>query len=563
MKKRVSPVLIVILLIILVALAGGLSLVIGRYLPGKERVDGSQYFHLESDEETALILDQELLEGKGRFIDGKIYIDESTVSRYINSRFYWDAQNQEMLYTLPDEVLELKPDSTSYTAGGEKMEEENPMIVQSGDNFLVSLDFLTRYTDMECQVFENPNRVVINTREGKVQMVDASRSYKVREKGGIKSPILTEGEEGDHLRFLEAMENWTKVATPDGYVGYVRNKDIGEVREESVDYSSEAPEYTSMQKDYKINLSWHLMMNEAGNQELKSKIKGCTGLNTISPTWFTFADANGTLNSLASKEYVDQAHAAGLEVWGLIENINTDVSTLEVLSVRENREKIISQLMEAVKQTGMDGINVDFESITEDSAPHFVQFVRELSVAMRSAQKVLSVDLPVPQPYNEFYNWKELGIMTDYVIIMGYDEHYAGSDEAGSVASLPYVEEGIKGTVAQVPKEKVINAVPFYTRLWTQPFGSSNLSSETMTMDEASEYVKANDMEVYWDGSVGQNVAEKEDNTALYQIWLEDEESIEAKMELIQSYDLAGVASWQLGYQRNTVWEIIDQYLNE
>ena len=233
-----------------------------------------------------------------------------------------------------------------------------------------------------------------------------------------------------------------------------------------------------------------------------------------------------------------------------------------MLSVRENRTRIIRQLMDAVKETGLDGINVDFENITEDSAPHYLQFVRELSVSMRKAKKILSVDLPVPQPYNAFYNPKELGVMTDYVIIMGYDEHYSGSEEAGSVASLPYVEAGIQGMLEAVPADKVINAIPFYTRLWIQPFGSSNLTSETMSMDEASDYVKKHNMEVYWDGSAGQNVAEKEDDEALYQIWLEDEESIEEKMKLIQSYDLAGVASWQLGYQRNTVWEIMDRYLN-
>ena len=562
MKKRVSPVLIVVLLIILVIATGGLSVVIGRYLPGKEKMDSSVYFHLEGEDQVALVLDQEILEKKGKLLDGSIYIDADTVGRYINSRFYWDEENQEMLYTLPDEVIALQPDSRSYTAGGKEQEEEVPMIVSEGDTFFLSLDFLMKYTDMDCQVFENPHRAVINTREGAVQMVDARKSYQVREKGGIKSPILTEGQEGDHLRFLEAMENWTKVATIDGYVGYVRNKDIGEVREEEVAFSSDIPEYTSIRKEGKINLSWHLMTNEAGNGELAEKIKGCEGMNVISPTWFTFADSDGTLKSLADKSYVDQAHEAGLDVWGLIENINTDESTLEVLSVRENRIRISRQLMDAVKETGLDGINVDFENITEDSAPHYLQFVRELSVSMRKEKKILSVDLPVPQPYNAFYNPKELGVMTDYVIIMGYDEHYSGSEEAGSVASLPYVEAGIQGMLEAVPADKVINAIPFYTRLWIQPFGSSNLTSETMSMDEASDYVKKHDMEVYWDGSAGQNVAEKEDDEALYQIWLEDEESIEEKMKLIQSYDLAGVASWQLGYQRNTVWEIMDRYLN-
>ena len=561
MKKRTSPVLIVVLLIIVVALAGLASLVLNRYLPGKEVMDSDQYFGVADDSETAIVVQQETLEDKGKIIDGNIYIPETTVSQYINSRFYWDEDSQEMLYTLPDEVISLKPGSTEYTKGQETQSEDAPMILQQEDGCYVSLEFLIRYTDMDCETYDNPARVVIRTEEGTVRLVDAEADYQVREKGGIKSLILTEGEKGDTLYFLEAMDNWTKVATEDGYTGYVKNEDLTEVREETVSFTSDAPEYTSIQRDKKINLSWHLMTNEAGNQELLSKTEGCTGLNVISPTWFTLADTSGGLRSLANADYVNQAHGSGLEVWGLIENINTDVSTLEVLSKRENRTRIIEQLMSAAAETGMDGINVDFEKITTDSAPHYVQFVRELSVECRKSGLVLSVDVPVPQPYNEFYNRKELGIMTDYVIIMGYDEHYSGSEEAGSVASLPFVEDGIIKTLERVPKEKVINAIPFYTRLWTEPFGSSNLTSEAMSMDQASTYVEANGMEIYWDGTLGQNVAELQDEEALYRIWLEDEESVTEKMKLIQKYELAGVASWQLGYQRNTVWEIISQYL--
>lgn len=561
MKKSVSPVLIVVLLIILVALAGIASLVLKRYLPGKEVLDSRQYFNIADDSEIAIVLNQELLEEKGTMIEGSIYLPEQMVSKHINTRFYWDEQNQEMLYTLPEEVITLKPDSMEYVVNAEARMEQAPMIRTLGDQFYVSLEFLKQYTNMTCDIYEDPGRVVIRTLEGAVQVVNAKSDYQIREKGGIKSLILTEGEKGDALYFVEAMETWSKVSTSSGYTGYVKNEDISEIREEAVQFEAVVPEYTSIQREKKINLSWHLVTSEADNQKLEEKIAGCTGMNVISPTWFTLADTSGGLKSLASAEYIQKAHAAGLEVWGLIENINTDVSTLEVLSVRENRSRIIEQLITCAASIGMDGINVDFESITEDSAPHYVQFVREISVACRKAGLVLSVDVPVPMPYNQFYDRKELGIMTDYVIIMGYDEHYAGSEEAGSVASLPFVESGIIQTLEVVPKEKVVNGIPFYTRLWIEPFGSSNLDSQALGMDQASAFVEEHGMEVYWDASAGQNVAEMQDNEALYQIWLEDEESVAEKMKLIQAYDLAGVASWQLGYQRNTVWEIMNQYL--
>lgn len=561
MRKKAIPVLVVIGLIFLVMAAGVAAIFFRRYMPSKQVMDSSEYFKLSQEDEAAIIVNNEVLESKGKIIDGTVYLDDQTVSGYINQRFYWDNNEKKMIYTLPEEMIEFGLDSKEYQTSEGVVKKDYETVKSVGDSFYLPLDFIQEYTDMQCTFYEEPNRIVIFTEDSSRQTVTVQESSPIRQKGGIKSDILTTPAVEDQLYLLEELENWSKVASADGYIGYIEKKNLSEPAAASWQPQEKEVEYTSIQKDYKINLAWHQVTAEAANGELSSVIAAAKGLNTISPTWFSVIDQEGTISSLASKEYVDQAHAAGLEVWGLIDNFNPDVKTAEVLSWTSRRAKIIEQLITTAKEVGLDGINVDFESITEEAAPHYVQFIRELSIDCRKEGLVLSVDNPVPQPYNLYYNRKEQGIVADYVIIMGYDEHYSGDTQAGSVASLGFVKDGIEQTLREVPAEKVINGIPFYTRVWIETYGSSNVTSEVLGMDGADNYVKEHQMDTYWDSNSGQNVAVLDGTDALYQIWLEDEESIEEKMKLIQEHELAGAAAWKLGFERDSIWEIIGKYL--
>ena len=410
------------------------------------------------------------------------------------------------------------------------------------------------------EVYDKPDRIVVSYKWGDINTVSVSKDTEVRYQGGIKSPILSDVKKGDTLILLEEMENWSRVMTADGIDGYVEKKNLEKPQTTELSYTGEYKEdYSSLTREHKINLAWHQVTSEAANAALGETIQNMAGVNVISPTWFSVTANEGTISSLASADYVNEAHSRGMEVWGLIDNFNPDVSTLETLSSRNSREHIIQKLLEEAQRVALDGINVDFEALTEEEAPHFIQFVRELSVVCRANNLVLSVDNPVPQ-FTGFYNRKEQGIVADYVIIMGYDEHTTGSEEAGSVASLPFVKEGIEKTLQEVPKEKVINGIPFYTRLWTES-NNGTLSSEVMTMDAASQYIQENGIEVYWEKETAQNYGELLTDNGTQKIWLEDEQSIEEKMKLISQYELAGVASWKLGFERADVWSVISQYL--
>ena len=561
MKRRISPVLLVLILIVLVAAAGIGTALIRRYMPSGEKMDGSEYFSLNDSSEAALVVNRELKEEKAKIIDGRYYIENTVVGEYINGRFYWDEKNQVMLYTLPTEMFQISPDTTEYQTSQDVQSTDYVILRREGDSCYLDLEFIQQYTDMEYQTYDDPARLVIRTEWNEETMVTALKDSQIRQKGGIKSIIVDEIAEGEQLYLLDQMDNWSQVATEDGYTGYIRNEDISEPEQVMFSHESTQPEYTSIQKDYKINLAWHQMTTADGNATLAEMVAGSQGINTISPTWFSIADNSGNITSLASADYVNQAHSMGMEVWALIDNFSTEVDTLAVLSDTQARANIINQLMAQADAVGLDGINVDFESITEEQGPHYVQFIREISIACRNRGLVLSIDNPVPMPYSTHYNRREQGIVADYVINMGYDEHHSGDTEAGSVASLGFVRQSIEDTLQEVPAEKVINAIPFYTRLWKEPYGGGNLTSEVLGMDGASSFISENGMDVYWDSEAGQNVAMLDGEDGLYSIWVEDEQSIEEKMKLVQEYQLAGVAAWKLGFERDSVWPIIAQYL--
>lgn len=553
-------VLVVILLIVVVAAVGVLTAAIKRRTPSDTRMDLNTYYGLEKEDDVALVLQNTVSEAKGKLMDGHVYLDYDTVSNVLGGRFYWEADSSQMLYTTPNEILTIAPESTAYTVNGENKDEGYKIIRQTDDKIYLALDFIQKYMKITSTVTENPNKAVIRYQWGSEKIVKAKNDTVIRYRGGIKSDILADVAKGTELTLIEELDNWSQVATPEGFNGYVAKEDLTASEEKDVEYDgSYKEEFTSLTRDHKINLAWHQVTSEDANAGLAQTLEGITGINVISPTWFSVTGAEGTISSLASADYVKLAHEKGLEVWGLIDNFNKDVSTLDTLSNRTSREHLIQKLIEEAARVGLDGINVDFETLTQEEAPHFIQFIRELSISCRKNNLVLSIDDPVPQ-FTSFYNRKEQGIVADYVIIMGYDEHTDGTEKAGSVASLPFVEEGIQQTLKEVPKNKVINGVPFYTRLWFTD-NAGTVTSEIMGMDQADKIVAEMGMEKYWNKEVSQNYAELATDNGLYQIWLEDEQSLDAKMQLIQKYELGGVAEWKLGFERADVWNTISQYL--
>lgn len=548
MNKKYKPVIAVAVLVILVAILGTVTHVVMKYIPSSEKMDLNEYYGEMADGEIALVIGTEKLEERGLVDGDRVYLPLDVVNTYLNQRYYWDSANQQILYATPSEL-------TSASASSEAGDK----VWVKDDKVYLNLTYVQEYTDLDAYITKDPYRIAIQYKFKNVKTVTVKKNTSIRYRGGIKSAILTSVKKGTKLRLIEEMENWDQVATDDGYIGYIDKKKVGEAEKTKFERSFNREQYSYLTMDSKINMVWHQVTSTEANAYFADATANMTGVNVISPTWFYLTDTSGNIASIASADYVSQAHEKGLQVWGLIDNFTQEVSTTETLSSTAARQNIISQLIQAAKDVGMDGINVDFESLSEDVGIHFLEFLRELSIECHKNNLVLSVDNPVPEDFTSHYDRAEQGRVVDYVIIMGYDEHYVGS-EAGSVASLPWVEQGIQDTLDEVPAERVINAIPFYTRLWRTTGG--NVTSEAIGMDQAQQTIAENNVETYWDKTTSQNYGKYDIDNSTYQIWLEDAQSVAEKVKLVSKYDLAGVSAWKLGFENSGIWQVISDNLN-
>ena len=548
MNKKYKPVIAVAVLVILVAILGIVTHVVMKYIPSSEKMDLNEYYGEMADGEIALVIGTEKLEERGLVDGDRVYLPLDVVNTYLNQRYYWDSANQQILYATPSELTSV---SASSEAGDK--------VWVKDDKVYLNLTYVQEFTDLDAYITKDPYRIAIQYKFKNVKTVTVKKNTSIRYRGGIKSAILTSVKKGIKLRLIEEMENWDQVATDDGYIGYIDKKKVGEAEKTKFERSFKREQYSYLTMDSKVNMVWHQVTSTDANAYFADATANMTGVNVISPTWFYLTDTSGNIASIASADYVSQAHEKGLQVWGLIDNFTQEVSTTETLSSTAARQNIISQLIQAAKDVGMDGINVDFESLSEDVGIHFLEFLRELSIECHKNNLVLSVDNPVPEDFTSHYDRAEQGRVVDYVIIMGYDEHYVGS-EAGSVASLPWVEQGIQDTLDEVPAERVINAIPFYTRLWRTTGG--NVTSEAIGMDQAQQTIADNNVETYWDKTTSQNYGKYDIDNSTYQIWLEDAQSVAEKVKLVSKYDLAGVSAWKLGFENNGIWQVISDNLN-
>ena len=548
MKKNYKPIAVVVVLIFLVAILGIVSHIVLKYVPSREKMDLNEYYGQVADGEIALVMGTEKLDERGLVDGDRVYLPLDVVNTYLNQRYYWDSADQKVLYATPSEL-------TSEAASAEAGEQ----VWLKDDTVYLNLSYVQKYTDIDAYIYKDPYRIAVQYQFDNVKTVKVKKNTSVRYRGGIKSAVIASVKKGTQLRLLEELDNWDQVATDDGYIGYVDRKAVGKAEDTSFDRSFDGEQYSYLTMDKKVNMVWHQVTSTDANAYFADATANMTGVNVISPTWFYLTDTAGNIANIASADYVAQAHDKGLQVWGLIDNFTQDVSTTETLSSTSARQNIISQLIQAATNVGMDGINVDFESLSEDVGIHFLEFLRELSIECHKNNLVLSVDNPVPEDFTSHYDRAEQGRVVDYVIIMGYDEHYVGS-EAGSVASLPWVEQGVQDTLEEVPAERVINAVPVYTRLWRTTGG--NVTSEAIGMDQAQQVIAENNVETYWDKTTSQNYGTYDIDNSTYQIWLEDSQSIAEKVKLVSKYNLAGVSAWKLGFENSGIWQVISDNLN-
>lgn len=559
----------IVLIFIVVGVALG-SKIYEKYSYSKERADLNEYFGLTQADEIAMVLQDTVVPEKAKLRDGVCYFSLSTVEQYFTQRFYVNSAEQVLLFTTDTDVVKIvigEGSNVMYVSDvGQDLGYQAAFY--EGETLYIAADYVKNYANFEYHLYSEPLHMQIYTQWDDYTTMRISRKTALRYQGGVKSDILVDLAKGDEVIVLEQLENWSKVKTADAFIGYVENKFLTDettvARLGGTDFQEIV--YHNVQKEGKINLVFHQVFEEVGGDYLANVMASTKAVNVISPTWFRLTNNSGDFSSLASASYVSKAHELGAEVWALITDVDSkdlygvEIDFVELLSSSVNRRHLIDGILSQVDTYGLDGINIDFEKVRSDSGIHFVQFLRELSIETRKRGVVLSVDNYVPSEYTAHYNRKEQGIVVDYFIIMGYDEHYVGGGAAGSNASINFVESGIANTKEVVPAEKIINAIPFYTRVWES--GPNGLKASTLTMTAQNDWINRTGVTPVWLDEFCQNYAEYQVEDTVYQCWLEDVDSIRVKLQVMQSQGIKGVAAWKLGLENPAVWDVIAEYVS-
>lgn len=579
-RREVSPVFIGVLVFLVLAAVAVIAFLYQRFSMGKTYADLDEVYPVPVDE-ALVFVDYEPVEGHGIAKNGTVYLDLDTVHQFLDDRYYIGSSG-ELRYVLPGEIVLIAEGSTHFAMQGNTVALDHEAFFTKDDVTWLSVELLSKFTVMTYERFDEPNRLYITTDFTNEKMTAlADEKTQIRELAGIKSDILVDVTKGDKLVILDTLDDWYYVYG-NGCKGYVQMKRLGKVTTAVETAPFEAWTYPGIAKEGPICLVWHQVFSASDNEKLTTLLDGSEGVNVISPTWFSITDNDGNFSSLASANYVAAAHGLGLDVWILIDDFNDQISLLKILSSNTARSNLINKLVTRTVEVGADGINIDFENVTEDSAEHYVEFIRELALVCHDKGLVLSVDNYVPAGGRFWVNRREQAVMADYIIVMSYDEHYSGSPTAGSVASYSFSLYGILDTIDQgVPAEKLINGIPFYTRVWTETpenladpgatiYSDTNavysryaLSSYATGMENAAKLLADHGVNPVWMDTERQFYGQYEEDGSTVRIWMEEEQSIAAKLDIIRQYNVAGAAFWKIGLEDHDIWPTIKSKLFE
>lgn len=558
--EAVKYIIVLVFLAVLILATIGIWRV--RYAPSTERMSLASYYGV-SGKEAALFVNGEKSDTEKAALvsEGHYYILLSELKSSLDDGYVYDDSENILRYATDRQVISVNKGDTYYTVGRSQEDlGQKILITGDGDKPYVAVDFADRFTDFTYRTGRRPYRLVIEKAGYSHKVTTISKDTEIRRFGGPKSRILADAKKGTKVTVLESYGKWSQILTNNGILGCVKDNTLGDISTEKNKKRLEARKYNHIRADGKVNLLWHQVTNTTANSGLDQVLSDAEGITVISPTWFRIADNDGGLSDIGSLDYVKKCHDKGVQVWALFSNFeNKNVDTTSVLNTTSSRDNLVNNMIAKAIAYNLDGINVDFEQVSTDAKDGYVEFIKELSIKCENNDLILSVDNYPPTASSLHYNRKIQAQYADYLIVMAYDEHYAGSGEAGSNASISFVNKAVSDSLKEVPKSQLILGMPFYSRIWTTKDGT--LSTETIAMKNISSYIKSHNAQESWQDDLGQNYVEFSEDGATKQLWVEDEKSLALKLGVMKDNDLAGGAFWKEGLESDSIWEIIGKYM--
>lgn len=543
--------------IIIAALIVAISFIMLMFYPfgNKDKVD---YFKGENP----VLLNGEQV-GNAIIDKGTVYLPLNIWQEKIDESITYDENSNSVIVTTKDKVIQFPSDSVSYYVNNKNTKLSfHPLRDENGTVYL-ALDPLASFYPIQYTLVET-DHVVLLEENGQERASGIFTTKKVRKdftrlrsEAALRSPYTGELAPGEHVTIEKDVDDFYFVRKANGIAGFVKKQYVDKGKSEVVEVELEQKEPKLKKVNGPIQLTWEAVYSRNPDT---SKISKMHGVNVVSPTWFKLKGNDGNVSNLGSKAYVNWAHKQDYQVWGLFSNDFDPDKTHEVFKDYQKRQTVIRQLLVYSEMYDLDGINIDIENVREEDGKYITQFVREATPYLHDAGLTVSMDITfiAGGNYSAFLQRDHLAEIVDYLVVMAYDEHWATSPNPGSVASFPWVEANLETLLDIVPNDKLVLGVPLYARLWEEK-ENGELSSKSLSMESVEEWLKEHKVTPTYDEASGQNYGEYYDKKtkSTFKIWLEDELSLTKRAELVEKYNLAGLASWSRTFANEAAWSAL------
>ena len=547
--------------IIVVAILVWLAFLILKYAPN--------YVNTDITNKANLVINNSNVTGdlkKDVIIEnGVIYVSMEDIENFFDPYIYYDEKYNQIITTSENQVTSMVIGENTMVNNGTRVQTSGTVIERDDTYYIPFSSFKDTY-NVEISYIESTNTITVDSKDRRYVLADSAKNSNVKAYPTTFSRTVDKIEEKETVTIVQTEEGknnvidgWVEVRTDTGKLGYVKEKTITNelVMRETIEKKKQIDGKISMVWDY---YSEYYTAPDRSGENIQ-------GINVVSPTFFTLVDeGKGQIYDNAGeagKQYVDWAHSNGYMVWPSISNNSYIETTAEIMRDYNLRQDLIENIVSLIVQYDLDGINIDFEYMHDEDRDLFSRFIIELKPRLNELGAVLSVDVTAPDGSEEWslcFDRHVLGDVADYLAFMAYDQHGNSSAVPGTNAGYDWVKMNIEKFIGQedVEPEKIILGIPFYTRLWEENNGT--LEKYTVDMEDIEEVIPEGATRT-WDDNLKQYYVEFVEDGITNKIWIEDAESIKAKISLVSEYNLAGAAYWAKDREPASIWPVISEAL--
>ena len=499
---------------------------------------------------------------KDVFIDekGVIYLSKQDIANFFDEYIYNEEETKQIITTYGTKVAAVSLEQNKMVVNGASTNILST-VVKKDDTYYMPFSEMEDVYNVEIKYITDSNIITVDSLDREQIKYTASKNLSIKYKASGLSKTVDKVKKGEKVIYISSTEKgWAKVRTENGKIGYVKEKKLA-----NKIYVRENIETAEQNK--KISLVWDYYSEYAKAPNRTGTT--LEGVNVVSPAFFMLEKGkNGALFDnvgTAGQDYINWAKSNNYEVWPMVSNNSLKDTTSNIINNYEYRQLLIENIVTMAIKYKLDGINIDFEYMYQADKDKFSRFIIELAPRLKEIGVTLSVDVTAPDGSADWslcYDRHVIGDVADYIVFMAYDQYGTSSVKAGTTAGYDWVETNIKkfvGIQEEVKSEKVILGIPFYTRLWKED-SDGNLSSSVVNMKAIDVVLPAN-AERVWDDSVKKYYVEYEQEGYTYKMWIEDEKSIQAKLSLMQQYNLGGVAFWEKDREIESVWSSVAEVI--